>query len=275
MGTALARAVQRGGYDLAVWNRTAEKLKPFQEDGVYCAPDLATAIKESPVCVVCIDNYDTTRAMLKDTVRGSDLQDRVIVQLSSGTPKEANAASDWLQETGALYLDGAILAGPADIGTADATILLSGNAEAYRRSKGVLECLGDQTVRYLGTNAGAASTLDLAWLMSRYGNFVAALQAAMICKSESVALHEFAALVPDNPAIQYYAQVLQDESFGEFTASLRVWGEALEHIQEQGQDAGINTEIPDFLNSIFKRAIDMNLGETNVMSLIKVLEQKG
>ena len=84
-------------------------------------------------------------------------------------------------------------------------------------------------------------------------------------------MEEFIALVPHNPPLQRNAKVIQDESYDDFTASLRVWGEALEHIRQQGRDAGINTEIPDFIGGLFERAMAEGHAETNVMSLVKIL----
>lgn len=274
MGTALARAIRRKGHEVVVWNRSPEKMEALRIDGAACAKDLTAALDASPIALICINNYETTRSMLDTSDIGRALRGKVVVQLSSGTPKEAADAADWVHDHGAIYLDGAILAAPDDIGTAEATILLSGDQEAQDRAADLLACLGDGTVRYLGPNVRAASALDLAWLMSRYGTFIAAIHAANLCRSEGVAIDEFIALVPENPAIQRYATVIHEDSFDDFTASLRVWGEALEHVQQQGRDAGINTEIPDFISALFQRAIEGGLGESNVMSLIKVLEPK-
>lgn len=274
MGSALARAFQEAGHGLVVWNRSSDKMEPFRADGVSCASDLLSAVQASPVVLVCIDNYATTRSILDTPDIAASLRGKVIVQLSSGTPKEASDAADWVHAHGASYLDGAILAGPTNIGTSDATILLSGDEAAHAGSIGLLECLGQETVQYHGPNVRAASALDLAWLMSRYGNFLAAIHAANLCRSEGVDLGGFIALVPDNPGIQNYTKVIQEGRFDDFTASLQVWGEALRHIQKQGTDAGISTEIPDFIAGLFDRAVKAGHGQKNVMSLIKVLQQQ-
>lgn len=42
-------------------------------------------------------------------------------------------------------------------------------------------------------------------------------------------------------------------------------------IQRQGLNAGISTEIPDFIARLFRRAIDAGYGQKNVMSIAKVL----
>jgi 3-hydroxyisobutyrate dehydrogenase-like beta-hydroxyacid dehydrogenase len=271
MGSALARAIQQAGHDLTVWNRSPAKMQPFIDHGVAAAPDIGSAITASPVILICINNYAATNSMLQLDKIVPLLNGRTVVQLSTGTPKEAQDASEWMNARNAPYLDGAILCGPDAIGTDDAQILLSGDEAAHERAGNLLECLGG-TVRYLGTNVRAASALDLAWLTTCYGRFMAIIHAARLCKSEDVGVDDFIALFPNQPDIQRYAQVIHEESFRECTATLQVWGAALQRIQQQGIDANINTEFPDFVAGIFKKAIDAGYSQENVMALVKVLQ---
>ncbi len=134
MGAALARAIQRAGHDLTVWNRSPAKMRPFIDDGVAGAPDVVSAITASPVILICIDNYAVTDTMLQSEGILPLLSGRTVVQLSTGTPKEARAASEWMVARDGAYLDGAILAGPKSIGTDGAQILLSGGEAAYRQA---------------------------------------------------------------------------------------------------------------------------------------------
>lgn len=274
MGSALARAIQAAGHDLTVWNRSPAKMQPFINDGVAAVPDVMSAITESPVILICIDNYAVTNTMLQSDEIEPLLAGRTVVQLSTGTPKEARETSDWMAARDVAYLDGAILAGPEQIGTRDAQILLSGDEAAYEKAGDLLECLGGR-VRYLGPNVVAASALDLAWLSVWYGEFMSLAHAATLCKSEDVGLDEFISLFPEHPSVQFHAQVIQDESYNECTATLQVWGAALQRIQQQGVDANINTQVPDFIASFFKKAVDAGYGEENVMALVKVLQGDG
>lgn len=270
MGSALARAIHNAGHDLTVWNRSPAKMRPFINDGVAGAPDLVSAIAASPVIVICIDNYAATNAMLQTEEAASLLAGRTIVQLSTGTPKEADALSAWMAAHHAAYLDGAILAGPVDIGTADAQILLSGNKAAYDRAGSLLLCLAGN-LRYLGPNVRAASALDLAWLTTCYSQFVGIIHAANLCRSEGVGLDEFIALFPGQPDIQDCARVIHTGQFHECTATLEVWGAALKRIQQQAVDSNISSEIPDFFAGFFKKAIAAGFGQENVMALYKVI----
>ncbi len=271
MGSALARAIQGTGHGLTVWNRSPAKMQPFVDDGVAAASDVGSAIAASPVILICIDNYAVTNTILQSNDIEPLLAGRTVVQLSTGTPKEAREASDWMAARDIAYLDGAILAGPDEIGTNKAQILLSGDEMAQEQAGRLLECLGG-TVRYLGSNVSAASALDLAWLTTCYGRFMAIIHAANLCKSEDVGIDDFISLFPDEPDTQHYAKVIHEGTFHECTATLQVWGAALQRIQQQGVDANINTQVPDFVASFFKKAVDAGYGEENVMALVKVLQ---
>jgi 3-hydroxyisobutyrate dehydrogenase-like beta-hydroxyacid dehydrogenase len=270
MGAALARQLHAAGHDTVVWNRGAEKMAPFRAEGIPCADSLSEAIADSAIVLICIDTYESTRALLEAPEAAAALRGKVVVQMTSGTPKEAAQLARWTQAQGAAYLDGALLTGPHQIGTSSAAVLLSGDDTAWAAVRDIVDCLG--AVRFLGVSAGAASALDMAWLMSRYGMFVAAVHAANLCQSEGVNLQDFIDVLPDQPSLQRYLQTIHTQNFDEFTASLRVWGEALHHIQQQGRDAGINTEIPDFIAGLFDRAVDAGQGEKHVMALIKALQ---
>jgi 3-hydroxyisobutyrate dehydrogenase-like beta-hydroxyacid dehydrogenase len=270
MGAALARAIQRAGHDLTVWNRSPAKMQPFIDDAVAGAPDVVSAIAASPVILICIDNYAVTMAMLRSDDVTPLLAGRTVVQLSTGTPREARESAEWMKAHDVSYLDGAILAGPSEIGTDDAQILLSGEEVAHERSGALLQCLAGD-VRYLGTNVRAAAALDLAWLCVSYGRFLAITHAACLCESEDVGVDLFASLFDEGSTIRGYANVIHSAGFENRTATLHVWDAALQRIRIQGEDAGINTDFPGFVSSLFKKAVDAGYGEENVMALVKVL----
>ena len=104
---------------------------------------------------------------------------------------------------------------------------------------------------------------------------MAIIHAANLCRSEDVGIDELISLFPDDPNLQGYATVIHEETFHDCTATLQVWGAALQRIRQQGVDAGINTQIPDFVAGLFKKAVDAGYGEENVMSLVKVLRGDG
>ncbi len=275
MGSALARAIQNAGHALTVWNRSAEKMQPFIDDGINAASDLISAISASQVILICIDNYAVSDAMLQSGEVAPLLEGRTLVQLSTGTPREAAEAAAWMATHKVSYLDGAILGGPDNIGTdSSSQILLCGDEDAYMRTEKLLECLGGR-VRYLGPNIRIASTLDLAWLCEFYGQFLTLSHAACICESEGVGVDLFASVLPQDSWIRHNAELIHSADFKDSTATLRIWRSALQPIQQQGRDAGINTDFPDHVGRLLEKAEESGYGEENVMAMVKVLRQAG
>ena len=270
MGSALARAIQRAGHTLTVWNRSPDKMRPFVDGGAGGAGSVAAAIGASPATLICVDGYAVTRAMLDTEEATPLLAGRTFIQLSTGTPLEAHEDAEWFGEFGAAYIDGAILGGPRNIGTESGQILFSGPEPAWREVEGLLDCLGG-LVRYLGENIRAASALDLGWLCQRYGLFLGVVHGAYLCESEDVSVELYATMFPEGDRARSLAEIIGSGDFTETGATLAVWEGALRRIQQQAADAGLNAEIPDFAASFFQRAIAASHGEEDVAALIKVL----
>ena len=268
MGSALARAFLGAGHQVTVWNRSAGKAEALSGLGARGAPDPRGALGASPVAVLCLDGYAAGRRVLEDA--GDALAGRLVVQVSTGTPGEARALGAWVAAGGGRYLDGAILCGPNQIGTEAGEVVLAGPEAEWQAARGLLEVLGGKT-RHLGAALGAASALDLAWLTMKYGQFAALAQAANLARAEALDLRELTALFPLDAAFQTYASVLREGRFGEFSASLDIWAGALARVQDAARDAGIGSEVADFIQTLFKRAQAAGMGQSNVMSIARVM----
>ena len=277
MGSSLARALLAAGHQITVWNRSPGKAGALVGLGAQEARFFAEALAASPVVLICIDSYASTRALLETEGLADPLAGRTIVNLTTGTPREAEALSVWIAAQGARYLDGAILCGPNEIGTKTGEVLISGDALAWQVAGPLLTCLAGK-VRNVGQGVGAAAALDLAWLTMSYVQFIGVAHAAYICRSQGIDLQAFMDLFPAEPApadadayTRKLARIIRDADYDHPTATLQVWGEALARIQMQARDAGIPSAIPDFIASFFQRAIGMGLGNQEAIAIYKTL----
>ncbi len=277
MGSALARAALASGHGVSVWNRTPGKANALADIGAVAVDALNDAIAASPIVLICIDSYASTRALLGTDGVANHLVGRAIVNLTTGTPREAEALSAWVGAQGARYLDGAILCGPNQIGTKTGEILISGDALAWQVAGPLLTCLAGK-VRNVGEGVGAAAALDLAWLTMSYVQFIGVAHAANICRAQGIDLQAFIDLFPAEPApadadanTRKLARIIKDAAYDQPTATLQVWGEALARIQMQARDAGIPCAIPDFIAGYFQRAIGMGLGQQEAIAIYKAL----
>jgi hypothetical protein len=112
---------------------------------------------------LCVDNYSVTRSLLDIGDVTPHLSGRTLIQLSTGTPREARESEGWASKHGAGYLDSAILGLPSKIGAKELVILVSRKEVALVASRPTLKCLAGD-LRYVGETVGAAAALDLAFL---------------------------------------------------------------------------------------------------------------
>ncbi|WP_220347785.1 NAD(P)-binding domain-containing protein [Alkalilimnicola ehrlichii] len=131
MGSALAGALVRSGLRVTVWNRTPDKAAALVQNGAEQAVTAAAAIAASPLTIVCVSHYAATREILSSDAVRRALDGRTLVQLSTGTPKEARDLSAWVRQQGAAYLDGAILAWPSQIGGPKRQFCIRGRRRAF------------------------------------------------------------------------------------------------------------------------------------------------
>jgi NAD binding domain of 6-phosphogluconate dehydrogenase len=115
----------------------------------------------------------------------NSLRGKIVVQLSSGTPKEAREMDSWARRCGISYLDGAILGSPESIGTPTCTIFYSGPVEVFNRVKPVLMVFGDRTL-FVGEEIGHASAFDVAVLTFGISAMLGFLQGQVVWESENL-----------------------------------------------------------------------------------------
>jgi 3-hydroxyisobutyrate dehydrogenase-like beta-hydroxyacid dehydrogenase len=160
MGSAVANVLVSGNHPTTVWNRTPGKAQALAVRGATPAATAAEAAAASPLVIVCVTDYAATTAILDAMAAAA--AGRVLVNLTTGTPDEAHAMAARACEAGAVYLDGAVQAGPGQIGTPAATMFYAGAEKSFTRHAATLGRLGSAT--YVGTDSGQACRWDLALL---------------------------------------------------------------------------------------------------------------
>jgi 3-hydroxyisobutyrate dehydrogenase-like beta-hydroxyacid dehydrogenase len=274
MGTALARGLIHGGQRVTVWNRTPTKAAPLVDEGATLAESPATAALASPVTIVCLDGYATAREILGTETAEAALSGRTLVQLSTGTPREARDTETWARGISASYIDGAILASPARIATPTCTLLLAGERSAFEASEPALRILAP-SLRYLGEQVGAASALDCAILSMVVGWMLGTDHGVRVAETEELLVEfaELAAAVAPRIVehVAHITSVVQGDSYMDPQATVKTWAAATQHIRQQAIDAGINDEFPTLAADLFRRTVDAGYGDEDAVALVKIL----
>ena len=259
-----------------VWNRSVARAEALADQGADCISEVSSAISESPVTIVCIDNYEATNSILKTPEVEASLKDRILIQLSTGTPTEARAMCEWANSVGAEYLDGAIMAFPGQMGNDQAFIIVSGDRKTYEKVELILKLLAPAT-RYVGDDPSSADLLDHALLSVMLGAFVGVVSGTALCEAGGMSLTDYRELL--NPFMDFVAgsvlftvQKISDNDLQRAAGNdLHGMTEALEHIIKSSNETGISSEVPAFVKTLLDRAEDRGLAEYDSAALIEVL----
>jgi 3-hydroxyisobutyrate dehydrogenase-like beta-hydroxyacid dehydrogenase len=274
MGSALVQALLKGGSRVTVWNRTAAKAELLVRRGARGAATPDDAVRASPIVIVCVTDYEQTLAALA----GTELAGRTLVQLSTGSPKDARLAEAWALERGAEYLDGAILATPRQIGTPESAILVSGSQRAFEASHELLGSMAP-TVSYLGDRVSAASAFDLAFITMLFGALAGFYHAITIVESERLPLSELSALLEaSGPAMiqmmRHDASTVESGAFEQPEATLDICQRALALIERSARESGLDASVPSFLERLFAAGQIAGLGAESPAALVKLLRSR-
>lgn len=160
LGSGFAEGLlSRGGSEVVVWNRTAEKTEPLVALGATAAESPAEAVRGADrVHVVLLDDDSVDEAI-------ADFQaalhpDAVVIDHTTTLPTRTAARAASLEAVGVQYLHAPVMMGPGAARTAKGLMLVAGPAERFERvSAALAEMTGE--LWYVGARADLASVYKL------------------------------------------------------------------------------------------------------------------
>lgn len=275
MGSALANALLEKQFNVTVWNRNKTKAASLASKGAFVAESITDAIKASPLLLVCVSDYKATIKIFAEAGVKELLAGRTIVQLSTGTPKEARELDAWAKQHGANCLNGDILAWPRQVGTNEATITISGDNDIFKQHVTELNGLAGN-ISFVGEEPGTSAVLFSAVMAYLAGNWIGFCHGALICENEGFRPDAFGELIHNISPIlatesKHMGQVIQHNKFTDPESTINTTGLDLHLLVQQAEEAGISKELPQFAANIFQRAIDAGFGQEEHAAIIKVM----
>ncbi|SDT62325.1 3-hydroxyisobutyrate dehydrogenase [Jiangella sp. DSM 45060] len=244
MGQEIARVLLEAGHPVTVWNRTPSRADDLVARGATRADTVADAVTSSPLVLVCVLDYAATRDLLEPIA--ADLAGRTVVQLTTGTPRQARELAVWAAEHHIDYVDSGMMATPPMIGTETSVFLYSGGEAAFQRYRPALDLLGAS--RWFGADAGLASLYDLALLAGMYTMFGGFLHGAAMVATAGVSAAEFAESAGDwlravSGSLPYAAAFIDSGDYTTEVQSVDFNKAALDVIVRASVDQGIAPDL--------------------------------
>jgi 3-hydroxyisobutyrate dehydrogenase-like beta-hydroxyacid dehydrogenase len=275
MGSALARALLAAAHDVTVWNRTRSRAAALEPAGARVADTLADAVAQSEVTVMCVANQTVSQDLLDSESVHEALRGRTLFQLTTGTQADGRRNARWADDHGVAYLDGAIMAYPRTIGTADATILYAGAEAVFARNEKLLRALGQAL--YVGEDAGRPAVIDAALIAFFYGTLAGFLHGAVLAGAEGIGIDELVRLSDPffssfiAPAVAETGERISAHRYGEAQSSMDTHFGGIDLlVRGASEEAGIDTEVITAIRNQFARALEAGRGQDDIAVLYEV-----
>jgi 3-hydroxyisobutyrate dehydrogenase len=140
MGYEMAARLAKGGCDIAVWNRTAEKAQPLAQYGakvVRLLPDLAS--RDIVFCMV--STWDDVKAVIAKLLSGPD-KPRMLIECSSISLEGSAELRQILSQQKIEYLAAPVSGNAKVIKAGKLTFVVSGPRSAYEAARPYLDMMG-------------------------------------------------------------------------------------------------------------------------------------
>jgi 3-hydroxyisobutyrate dehydrogenase-like beta-hydroxyacid dehydrogenase len=170
MGSGMAFNLLKAGYDLTVWNRSAEKCEPFARKGARIANTPADSARDADLVMYSLSNDQAVEEVVfgaKGILSGSK-EGQIAMDMSTVLPATSLREQEAFAKRGVDFLDAPVFGSKNESANAELWIMAAGNKAIFEKVKPVLEHLG-QTVHYFGKNGNAAA-------MKLVGNLIVALE---------------------------------------------------------------------------------------------------
>jgi 3-hydroxyisobutyrate dehydrogenase len=139
MGYAMAERLAKGGCDIAVWNRTAEKAKPLEKYGAKVVNQLEE-LSTKDILFVMVSTYDDVKEVIgKALAKGKP---KMVVECSSISLEGSAELRKTLQAKGVEYLAAPVSGNAKVIKAGKLTFVVSGPKAAYEKAKPYLDMMG-------------------------------------------------------------------------------------------------------------------------------------
>ena len=276
MGSALARAFQAPENQVTVWNRSVSKAQPLAKLGAHVADSLSDAVIASDVIVVCVPSYGISNTLFHSEGISDLLGGRTLIQLSTGTPKEANDGAEWAVQHRVNYLDGAIMDVPESVGTSDLIHFYSGRKDIYENHKPLIDHLGVNSY-FAGENPGSASALDCGILSFGFGSWLSFMHGAALCESVGIPPEQFSTATFESlnrlvlPMLHSVSEMIGRGEYPGSVAKIKAYVTASDTIVRSSEEGGVDSRLPATIADIFKTALDANYGENDLAAAFEVL----
>ena len=189
MGAGMARNLLDAGFELTVWNRTAERGDELVEAGAAWADSPAAVAQASDVVITCVsDTPDVAQVLVGDdgVVHGATTQ-LLVVDCSTISPAVTREVGATLAEHDVEMLDAPVSGGSEGAAQGTLSIMVGGPTAQFERARPLFDAMGS-TVTHVGEEHGDGQAVKLVNQILVVHNMLGVSEALLLAAAEGLDL---------------------------------------------------------------------------------------
>lgn len=267
MGYPMAKNLEKAGFPLAVYNRTATKAKGFEEKSTVAA-SINDLVCQSDIVFTMLTNDASCKAVYGE-IMAQDIHGKLFVDMSTISPELSISIANSIKAKGAGFLDAPVAGStkPASEGTL--TIMVGGGEADLQRALPYFEKMG-KAIKHLGENGkGLAAKLCVNYFVSIIYQGLA--EAVLLSQKLGVDKKDILGIINESAtgsgATKVKTPLLLENNFAPaFALDLMLKDILL------AQKAGADFPLSQSLIASYQAAHDAGLGEQDVIGIINYIQ---
>lgn len=279
MGGAMAGTIRRGGFDVVVWNRDADKAERVSEaHGCSVADSAADAAAGADLVITSLADDAAVKAVYlgPDGVVEGIGEGTIALETSTIDPATIMEVGAAVDATGAGFLDCPVSGSVSTVEAGSLTVMVGGDAALLEKARPVLDTLASRVVHVGERGAGSVTKLAINGLV--HGLNQALSEAVVLAEKagvdRSIAYEVFASGATGAPFVHYKRAAYEHPDETPVAFSIDLVAKDLELITGLGKRVGAPVAQFEVDLEIARRAVAAGLGDRD-MSAIAVYLREG
>jgi 3-hydroxyisobutyrate dehydrogenase/2-hydroxy-3-oxopropionate reductase len=278
MGYPMARNLLRAGHEVALWSHTTAKARELagDEKGVFC--ETPRQVAEFAECTfLCVGNTAMSEQVLlgDEGLAAGGRAGLVIADASTVSPAHSRAVGEKLAKRGIHFLDAPCTGSKPGAEKGTLTFMIGGDKDVFDRVRPYFEPMGKQLYYCGGPGLGLAAKLTQNLILS---NLLQAFNEGMVLSTKAGVDPALMLEILNNSAarsglISFKAPYVLERNF-ETNFSVKWMHKDIELMLDAAKDNNVPLRLTAVTEGMFRAALDAGLGDEDICSTIKVLEEE-
>lgn len=274
MGAPMARLLLDAGFDVTVYNRSADKARPLQEAGAKVADSPRQAAEGAQLLITMVADDAALKAVLHggDGALAALPAQAIHVSMSTISVALASELDAQHRESGWRYIAAPVFGRPDAAAAKKLWVLAAGGADAISEARPALEAMG-QGVIELGEEATRANTVKLAGNYMISSMMEALGEAFTLSRKAGVEAEEFLQIINKvfrSPVYENYGRQIANEQFSPAGFKLRLGLKDLRLVLAAADDAQAPMPLASLLHDRYLGAVARGESELDWSALARL-----